>query len=104
MQIEKTIDEFLTFLVEECHYRGPKVLPDGRVACIYPLVFTDAIIVMTAGDVTGYEDRWCYEKNGSADRALAAWDGAGEPKGWHRHPASGRRRVHGDPATEVIAP
>jgi len=29
---------------------------------------------------------------GDAQRALAGWDGTGEPSGWHRHPSSGRRR------------
>jgi hypothetical protein len=32
---------------------------------------------------------------------MLAWDGAGEPPGWERHPATDRYRVGGDPAREV---
>ena len=34
--------------------------------------------------------------------ALKEWDGVGEPKGWMRHPASGRRRPGGDPEQEYV--
>ena len=34
--------------------------------------------------------------------AMQVWDGTGEPSGWCRHPATGRRRPGGDPATEFV--
>jgi hypothetical protein len=72
-------------------YRGFKPLPPDRVACLMPLAFTTAIIVCRALDYDTYEDRWCYHTADAAQAALEAWDGTGEPTGWHRHPATGRR-------------
>jgi hypothetical protein len=73
----------------------------GRDAAIVPLLFTHAILA----DLTewGYGERWCYRTYADALRALAAWNGNGEPQGWHRHPDTGRRRTEGDPAPEYIA-
>jgi hypothetical protein len=33
---------------------------------------------------------------------MVAWDGAGEPAGWMRHPATGRRRPDGDAGREYV--
>lgn len=90
--------EFLHWLQEYCGYLEPKLLPDGRWAALMPLFYTHAIIVGAVGDTSGYQDRWCYDYLLAARAALAVWDGTGEPKGWHRHPASGRRiaRVEGE--------
>jgi hypothetical protein len=33
---------------------------------------------------------------------MNAWDGVGEPAGWFREPATGRRRPDGDPAREYV--
>jgi hypothetical protein len=33
---------------------------------------------------------------------MVMWDGTGEPEGWFRHPASGRRRPDCDPAQEYV--
>src|SRR5258705_12348211 len=73
---------------------------NGRDACIAKFMFTFAIL----SDLTeyGHGDRWCYESVWDAMEALAAWDGEGEPQGWHRHPDTGRRREGGDPATEEV--
>jgi hypothetical protein len=93
----------LEHLVEPLGYSDPKLLNDGRIACIMPLMFTAAIITMTpAGMAHGYEDRWCYNSKESALEALSKWDGTGEPDGWHRHPGTGRRRATGDPLQEYI--
>jgi len=35
---------------------------------------------------------------------MEAWDGEGEPTGWMRHPASGRRRPGGDETKEYVNP
>lgn len=86
-----TDTEYLIWLVKECGYRDVRPLGDGRYAAISPLMFTHAIIVGRIGDL-GYDDRWCYHDHASALAALDAWNGVGEPEGWHRHPASGRRR------------
>lgn len=77
---------------------------DGHGIAVMPLLYTAAVIVTRAGSMT-YEDRWCYTDVPAALRAAQAWRGdwpATEPDGWHRHPSTGRRRHHGDPASEHI--
>jgi len=73
-------------------------------AAIYRFGFTHAIILGEIGDRAGYADRWCYHTVNDAARALLAWDGKGEPEGWHRHPPSGRRRPEGLAELEYILP
>jgi hypothetical protein len=84
----------------ECGYTDYTRFANGRDACIAKFIFTFAIL----SDLTewGYGDRWCYESVWDAMEALAAWDGEGEPQGWHRHPDTGRRREGGDPAKEEV--
>lgn len=69
--------------------REPKVLGEHGVVGLHPLLFTCAIL----SELTpwGYGDRWCYHTYEAAKAAYDAWDGTGEPTGWHRHPKSGRR-------------
>lgn len=97
--------EELAFMMalKEMGYQDPRPLGDGRYAALYPFMFTWAIITGQIGDLTSYDDRWCYHTHDAAQTALNGWNGNGEPEGWHRHPASGRRRVDGDPSTEIIA-
>ena len=83
-------------------YRGPRRLSNGRDAAISPLLFPHAIIVGQIGDVLSYDDRWCSHTNEAALSALKAWDGVGEPAGWHRHPRSGRRRQDGGLPAEYV--
>ncbi len=71
-------------------YTNITVLENGRQAAIAPFIFTHAIVCDF--DVFGYGDRWCYYTKREAVQALAAWNGKGDPEGWHRHPKSGRRR------------
>jgi hypothetical protein len=82
-------------------YSHYTVFPNGRDACIDRLLFTYAIYA----DLTiwGHGERWCYSDYAKALAALLAWDGEGEPDGWHRHPDTGRRRENGDPSKEEIA-
>lgn len=95
---------FLTMIASN-GYRDPKPIRDGSwYACIAPFLFTHAIIIGRMRDTGMYEDRWCYESYAKAKEALDAWDGEGEPDGWHRHPTSGRRRENGDASKERIAP
>jgi hypothetical protein len=82
---------YLDFLRHECGYRHVRMMPDGRWAGTTKLIFTTAIIVGKVGDLNGYQDRWCYRDESAALAALNNWNGVGEPTGWHRHPASGRR-------------
>lgn len=79
-----------------------RMFPNSRDACILRFVFTYAIIADL--ERWGYGDRWCYDNYEEAKAALDAWDGEGEPQGWHRHPDSGRRRPQGDAAQEYINP
>lgn len=90
-------EEFLTWLENDCGYQRVKLLKDrpGFYAAVMPLFATHAIIVGEVGDTTGYSDRWCYDSRLHAFAYLALWDGTGEPKGWHRHPSSGRRIAQG---------
>lgn len=94
---------FLTWLKTECGYRDLRPLPGGRWVGTFNFIFTHAILVGRIGDYLGYADRWCYSDYGAALLALEDWDGTGEPKGWHRHPDSGRRRPKGDVAKEYVA-
>lgn len=91
---------FVTHLVQENGYSDPRLLGDGRYACVMPLLFTSAIITGRIGDFVGYEDRWCYGSLEAARAALETWSGIGEPEGWHRHPMTGRRRQMTDDGLE----
>ncbi len=73
-------------------YSDIKTFADGERAWLARMIYTTAILYGVAPG--GYRDRWCYETMADARRALAEWDGAPgtEPDGWHRHPATGRRR------------
>lgn len=70
-------------------YTDHRHFEEHGIVAIMPLMFTYAII--TGINPYGYEDRWCYSSYAKAKEALEAWDGEGEPTGWHRHPATGRR-------------
>ena len=87
--------------VEEYGYTDYVEFPNENNACINRLMFTYALISeLTESGM--YGDRWCYHSYEAAKAALDAWDGEGEPTGWHRHPTTGRRRENGDPQKETI--
>jgi hypothetical protein len=86
---------YLTWLKDDEGYKDIKLLSPTKWAAINQFMFTHAIIVGTVGNRTEYDDRWCYHDYKSAKAALDAWDGTGEPQGWHRHPPTGRRREAG---------
>lgn len=75
--------------LDENGYFERRRAQNGREIGIMPFIYTWAIIA----DITelGYGDRWCYKDLCSARHAFNEWDGEGEPKGWHRHPVTGRR-------------
>jgi hypothetical protein len=81
-------------------YTDFTVQPNGQIVVINRLLYTHAIL---AGlDAHGYKDRWCYDSYEIAKNALSEWNGEGEPKHWHRHPGTGRRRPDGDATLEYI--
>lgn len=91
-------------LETKCAIIEPRDLGDGRWAGVVGFIFTHAVVTGRLGNLDSYDDRWCYEDRAAALEALHAWDGSGEPEGWHRHPLTGRRREQGDAALESIAP
>jgi hypothetical protein len=95
-------ESFTAWLEEVCGYTDVRQLPDGRYACIYPLMFTYAIVTVQDGDMATIEDRWCYYNYATARAALDDWDGTDEPSGWHKHPRTNRCRIDGDPEKETI--
>lgn len=92
---------YLEWLWADCGYLHVRELPGRRWAAVAPLIYTAAVITGHMGDLHSYDDRWCYRDIDAARAALDAWDGTGEPAGWHRHPATGRR-VAAD-GTESVA-
>lgn len=81
-------------------------LGGGRYCAIKPLLFHWTLIIGEIGDKEGFEDRFCYADRASAATGLIEWSSRewkGEPEGWHRHPATGRRRPGGDKAREYHA-
>ncbi len=79
-----------------------RMLPDGRIGFLIQMAFTWRLCIGFEDDHFGHDDGWCYHDLSSSLAALAEWDGIGEPSGWHRHPASGRRRPDGDADREFI--
>lgn len=67
-------------------------LDDRRYVAIIPFIYTWGLVWGYLDEANTYEDRWCYETLPEALLAAEAWEGTGDPDGWHRHPASGRRR------------
>ena len=86
-----TDEAWLLYARQYLEYTDAKILPGDRYAAVSQMLFTAAIITGQIGDTDGYADRWCYGTPWAAAAALEAWDGQGEPGGWHRHPRSGRR-------------
>lgn len=79
--------------------------PNGRIAEIAPIAFRRARLCLVNPTFReSYDDVWCYEAPELALLWAQVWDGAEdtEPSGWHRHPATGRRRPGGDPELEEV--
>lgn len=75
---------------------------------VAPMAFTAAVVTTPIASPRTYEGRWCYPDVPAALAAARTWLGeggfpGGEPAGWQRHPASGRRRPGGDAAGERVA-
>jgi hypothetical protein len=94
------MNAYLNWLVTEegGRFTDPRLIDTDCWVAIKRFAYTHAIIIGEIGETSGYLDRWCYRTYSDAKTALDAWDGIGEPSGWHRHPSSGRR-VSDDPKT-----
>jgi len=77
-------------------------LGNGYVLWLVPQLFGNWLVCIGVVDDDGYIDTWEYHGLGPALLAFAEWDGIGDPIGWYRNPATGRRRPAGDPAKEYI--
>lgn len=103
--MSRNLDE-LDQLVERLRPQYALVVRKGDVIyAVQQMLFTSAILADL--NFCGYEDRWCYGTLQSACFHLGDWlwapgGMAPEPRGWHRHPASGRRRPDGDAAREHV--
>jgi hypothetical protein len=69
----------------------PLTRKPGSWAGLMKLMYTTAIVEGRFGQPHDIYDRWCYHDQDSALAALTLWHGDDEPRGWHRHPMSGRR-------------
>ena len=98
----ETDESFMAWLLDDGGFHACKPLGNGLYAGIKPLMYHWTMIVGEIGDRMTYTDRWCYADQTKAEAGFAAWDGTGEPHGWHRHPMTGRRRPGGDPARQYI--
>ena len=94
--------QFLHWLKDDCGYLDIRLINQETYIAIIKFMFTAAIIRGRVGNHGDYDDRWCYHNVEAARSAIAQWDGIGEPKGWHRHPMTGRRRPDGDESQEYI--
>ncbi len=82
-----------------------RTLPDGRIGYAFPMLFGNGrVAVGSAREPMSFDDAWCYDSVPLAVAALLRWDGTGEPTGWKRHIATGRRRPGGDASKEYIQP
>lgn len=65
-------------------YLGPRYLESGELAGLRPMLVTWGLFVGLTEDY--YRCRYCYESLDDALRALALWDGRGDPPGpWVKH-------------------
>lgn len=67
-----------------------KEMPDGRALFVYRMIF-NARLCLGDPEASFYDDFWCYATPEMAVAAGEAWDGEGEPEGWHRSGKSNMR-------------
>lgn len=85
-------------------YLSIRELDDGRAVYLVPMTLGNLRLAIGDRRLCWFDDLWCYQAH-QADAAWTAalgWDGEGEPEGWYRHPATGRRRSDGTAASEVV--
>ena len=67
---------------DEClalNYHNIRTLPTGEIAGLMNLIFTTGLFVGLERD--RYRTRYCYKNCDEASKALADWDGIGDPPG-----------------------
>lgn len=69
-----------------------RVLPGGRILELWRFTHNYRL-TLSEPQCHGFavEDQWCYKDEAVGRSALDEWDGVGEPVGWVKHPATGRR-------------
>lgn len=79
-------------------------LGDGRAVYLDELFFDGHRLGVGFLGEDSYLDVWDYSPDcaAAAWRAALGWDGEGEPEGWYRHLATGRRRPGGDATLERV--
>ena len=80
-----------------------RVFADSTAVWVYAMLYGNArLCIGTLEDNFGFERGFCYETLEKAFAAVDAWDGTGEPAGWHRCLQTGRRRSAGDASQEYV--
>ena|ERR1700749_2870849 len=98
-------EQFKNWLEKDCSYIEVNFISDMQYVALCPFLYTYAIITGTIQNYYNFDNRWCYESKEKAFQALNQWlenKCQGEPEGWHRQPATGRRRPDGDQLKEYI--
>lgn len=65
--------------IAEQGYKYPRLLPTGEWIALFRFAFTWGVVVGI--DEFGYKRRFCYESANDALKAVALWDGSGDPPG-----------------------
>ncbi len=104
-------------LLEEPSTLAVRTLPDGRVLASRAKMNGPELTISRPEDLALgiVSDAWEYSWSASGYQPLNAamhavhqafcdWDGEGEPDGWTRHAATGRRRPGGDASQEFVRP
>ena len=73
------IDRDLATYLATQGYVALRIMPDGHLAGVSRFLFTYGLC--TKVDWEGYGARWCFKDPMDAVRALAEWDGQGDPPG-----------------------
>ncbi len=81
-------------------------LGDGRMIGVMPLTFGRGCLGIGRADASAFDDVWDFQSLASAIAEAACWNPGEErePRGWNRHPSSGRYRPGGNPAQEYTKP
>lgn len=97
-------DDYLTWMLSQEGGVATTVKDIGDGLCVssHRLLFHWTVRVSEIGNRDTYLDRWCFANQELAEAAVREWVYGIEPKGWHRHPATGRRRPDGDPSKEYV--
>lgn len=100
--IEQSAMPFEDAQMRQWGYVAWRCLDDGTVLAVGPMLFGNGRLYVDV-HAQGHADCYCYDELEGAIKALQALKPYfEEPTGWKRHPATGRRRPHGDPSKEYV--